>query len=198
MKHGKHVVMLNVEADITIGRYLKAEARRAGVIYTGAAGDEPACHAGAHRLCHAASGSTSSPPARARTTRSVSMQPPTPIKTEARAAQHERAHAGRIRRRLEDHDRDGRHRQCDGLVPDVPGMHGPDAALGDLADRSLPRAPMAAFSRSAGRRRLLHRQGCRSRRLLHRRDRSTRAFSNAWSISKWARVPSSPFTAPSI
>jgi predicted homoserine dehydrogenase-like protein len=42
MKHGKHVVMLNVEADITIGRFLKEEARRAGVVYTGAAGDEPA------------------------------------------------------------------------------------------------------------------------------------------------------------
>jgi predicted homoserine dehydrogenase-like protein len=42
MGQGKHVVMLNVEADITIGRFLKAEARKAGVVYTGAAGDEPA------------------------------------------------------------------------------------------------------------------------------------------------------------
>jgi predicted homoserine dehydrogenase-like protein len=42
MKNGKHVVMLNVEADITIGRFLKEEARKAGVVYTGAAGDEPA------------------------------------------------------------------------------------------------------------------------------------------------------------
>lgn len=40
---GKHIVMLNVEADITIGRHLKAQAARAGVVYTGAAGDEPAC-----------------------------------------------------------------------------------------------------------------------------------------------------------
>jgi len=42
MKHGKHVVMLNVEADVTIGRFLKSEAAKAGVVYTGAAGDEPA------------------------------------------------------------------------------------------------------------------------------------------------------------
>jgi predicted homoserine dehydrogenase-like protein len=42
MKNGKHIVMLNVEADITIGRFLKAEADKAGVVYTGAAGDEPA------------------------------------------------------------------------------------------------------------------------------------------------------------
>ncbi|HMT13721.1 MAG TPA: homoserine dehydrogenase, partial [Aestuariivirga sp.] len=40
--NGKHMVMLNVEADITIGRHLAAAARRAGVVYTGAAGDEPA------------------------------------------------------------------------------------------------------------------------------------------------------------
>ncbi|PRH88565.1 homoserine dehydrogenase [Labrys okinawensis] len=42
IRHGKHIVMLNVEADITIGRHFKAEAEKAGVIYTGAAGDEPA------------------------------------------------------------------------------------------------------------------------------------------------------------
>ena len=30
MKNGKHIVMLNVEADITIGRFLKEEARKAG------------------------------------------------------------------------------------------------------------------------------------------------------------------------
>ena len=38
MRHGELVVMLNVEADITIGRFLKAEAQKADVIYTGAAG----------------------------------------------------------------------------------------------------------------------------------------------------------------
>ena len=42
IKNGKHIVMVNVEADITIGRFLKAEAKKAGVVYTGAAGDEPA------------------------------------------------------------------------------------------------------------------------------------------------------------
>jgi predicted homoserine dehydrogenase-like protein len=42
IRNGKHVVMLNVEADITVGRHLAAAARRAGVVYTGSAGDEPA------------------------------------------------------------------------------------------------------------------------------------------------------------
>jgi predicted homoserine dehydrogenase-like protein len=39
---GKHVVMLNAEADATVGAVLARMARSAGVIYTGSAGDEPA------------------------------------------------------------------------------------------------------------------------------------------------------------
>ncbi len=39
--NGKHVVMLNAEADITIGPILNRMARSAGVVYTGSAGDEP-------------------------------------------------------------------------------------------------------------------------------------------------------------
>lgn len=38
---GKHIVMLNVEADATIGHILKKEADGAGVIYTASSGDEP-------------------------------------------------------------------------------------------------------------------------------------------------------------
>ncbi len=41
MEHGKHLVMMNVEADVTIGAYLKSEAQRLGVTYTLGAGDEP-------------------------------------------------------------------------------------------------------------------------------------------------------------
>ena len=41
IQDGKHVVMLNVEADITIGPILNRMARSAGVVYTSSAGDEP-------------------------------------------------------------------------------------------------------------------------------------------------------------
>ena len=41
MEHGKHLVMMNVEADVTIGAYLQHEAKRLGVVYTLGAGDEP-------------------------------------------------------------------------------------------------------------------------------------------------------------
>lgn len=38
----KHIILLNVETDITVGPLLKRMADVAGVVYTGAAGDEPA------------------------------------------------------------------------------------------------------------------------------------------------------------
>ncbi len=41
MEAGKHLVMMNVEADVTIGAFLKQEAQRLGVIYSLGAGDEP-------------------------------------------------------------------------------------------------------------------------------------------------------------
>ncbi len=41
IENKKHIVMLNVEADITIGVYLNRLAEENGVVYTGSAGDEP-------------------------------------------------------------------------------------------------------------------------------------------------------------
>ncbi len=41
MERGKHLVMMNVEADVTIGSYLKTQADKLGVVYTLGAGDEP-------------------------------------------------------------------------------------------------------------------------------------------------------------
>lgn len=38
----KHIVMMNVECDVTVGAILRRKAEEAGVIYTLAAGDEPA------------------------------------------------------------------------------------------------------------------------------------------------------------
>lgn len=39
--NGKHIVMLNVEADVVVGPILNKMAKSSGVIYTGTAGDEP-------------------------------------------------------------------------------------------------------------------------------------------------------------
>jgi predicted homoserine dehydrogenase-like protein len=40
--HGKHIVMVNVEADVLAGPLLAEEARKAGVVYSLAYGDQPA------------------------------------------------------------------------------------------------------------------------------------------------------------
>jgi predicted homoserine dehydrogenase-like protein len=39
--HGKHVIMLNVETDVTVGPLLHRLAKQAGCVYTAASGDEP-------------------------------------------------------------------------------------------------------------------------------------------------------------
>ena len=137
MKHGKHVVMLNVEADITIGRYLKAEARRAGVIYTGAAGDEPAAtveliaFARCLGLDVVAAGKGKNNPLRFDATPD---------------AYQEEARARNMNARMLVEFVDGSKTMIEmtaianatGLVPDKPGMHGPNAAIGDLADVLCP------------------------------------------------------------
>ena len=41
-EHGKHVVMVNVEADVLAGPYLAREAASAGIVYSMAYGDQPA------------------------------------------------------------------------------------------------------------------------------------------------------------
>lgn len=42
IRHGKHIVMVNVEADVLAGALLAEEAREAGVVYSMAYGDQPA------------------------------------------------------------------------------------------------------------------------------------------------------------
>ncbi|TGS82076.1 homoserine dehydrogenase [Mesorhizobium sp. M3A.F.Ca.ET.174.01.1.1] len=138
MKNGKHIVMLNVEADITIGRFLKEEARRAGVVYTGAAGDEPACtleiigFAKSLGFTIVAAGKGKN----------------NPLKIDAVPADYEREAAERnMNARMLVEFVDGSKTAIEmvaianatGLVPDVPGMHGPTATLEELAGVLCPR-----------------------------------------------------------
>jgi predicted homoserine dehydrogenase-like protein len=43
IQNGKDVVLVNIEADVTVGRVLKKLARDAGVLYSVSSGDEPGC-----------------------------------------------------------------------------------------------------------------------------------------------------------
>ncbi|PAP95807.1 NAD(P)H-dependent oxidoreductase [Mesorhizobium wenxiniae] len=138
MKNGKHIVMLNVEADITIGRFLKEEARKASVVYTGAAGDEPACtleiigfaKSLGFNIIAAGKGKNN------------------PLKIDAMPADYEKEAAERnMNARMLVEFVDGSKTAIEmvaianatGLVPDVPGMHGPTATLEELASVLCPR-----------------------------------------------------------
>ncbi|MCA3556180.1 MAG: homoserine dehydrogenase [Aestuariivirga sp.] len=144
--NGKHVVMLNVEADITIGRHLHGEAKRAGVVYTGAAGDEPAAtleligfaqSIGLEVVC-AGKGKNN------------------PLKWDAVPADYEaEARSRNMNARMLVEFVDGSKTMvemvaianCTGLVPDVPGMHGPAAAGDELASVLIPKEHGGVLSR---------------------------------------------------
>lgn len=147
MKNGKHVVMLNVEADITIGRFLKAEAERAGVVYTGAAGDEPAAtleligFAQAHGFEIVCAGKGKN----------------NPLKFDAVPAEYEdEARERNMNARMLVEFIDGSKTMIEmvavanatGLVPDVPGMHGPKATREELGTVLCTKADGGILSKS--------------------------------------------------
>lgn len=43
IQHGKDIVLVNIEADVTVGHILKKKAAAAGVLYSVSSGDEPGC-----------------------------------------------------------------------------------------------------------------------------------------------------------
>ncbi|GIX13462.1 MAG: homoserine dehydrogenase [Paracoccaceae bacterium] len=137
MQHGKHLVMMNVEADVTIGAYLRREADRLGVVYTLGAGDEPsACmeliefaSAMGHRIVCAGKGKNN------------------PLDIDATPdAYAEEAARRNMNPRLLVEFVDGSKTMVEmcaianatGLIPDVDGMHGPAAGPRDLARTLIP------------------------------------------------------------
>lgn len=137
MERGKHLIMMNVEADVTIGTYLRNEAERLGVIYSIGAGDEPSScmeliefvTAMGHKVVCAGKGKNN------------------PLNVEAMPDDYE---AEAIRRnmnpRLLVEFVDGSKTAVEmaaignatGLIPDVDGMHGPAAGLEELAEVLIP------------------------------------------------------------
>jgi len=147
MRNGKHVVMLNVEADITIGRFLKQEARKAGVVLTGAAGDEPAAtieligfaQSLGFEIVAAGKGKNN------------------PLNFNAIPDDYEaEARARNMNPRMLVEFVDGSKTMVEmtalanatGLVPDVPGMHGPSATREELAQVLCTKEDGGVLSRS--------------------------------------------------
>ncbi|WP_421695313.1 NAD(P)H-dependent oxidoreductase [Aestuariivirga sp.] len=146
MEHGKHLVMMNVEADVTIGAYLAREAKRLGVVYTLGAGDEPSS---AMELINfvtglgypiVAAGKGKNNPLNIDATPDLYM---------------EEAKRRNMNPRMLVEFVDGSKTMVEmaaianatGLVPDKPGMHGPAATLDQLEKVLCPTADGGVLSR---------------------------------------------------
>jgi hypothetical protein len=166
---GKHIVMMNVEADVTIGAYLAAKADEAGVVYTLGAGDEPSS---TMELVNFLRGLGYPIVAAGKGKNNAFRIDATPDAYVAEATRRNMnpADAGRVRRRLENDGGDGgarqRHRS---RPPTCPGMHGPAAPVDSLHKVFCPREEGGpAFAQ--GGRRFHRRPRRRARRVRGRRD----------------------------
>lgn len=138
MEHGKHLVMMNVEADVTIGHYLKAAADRLGVVYSVGAGDEPSS---CMELIEFAS-------ALGLSIVSAGKGKNNPLKHDAVPDDYrEEATRRNMNPRMLVEFIDGSKTMVEmcaianatGLVPDVPGMHGPKTDRDDMVKVLIPR-----------------------------------------------------------
>ncbi len=137
MERGKHLVMMNVEADVTIGAYLRREADRLGVVYSLGAGDEPSStmeliefvSAMGHKIVCAGKGKNN------------------PLNIDATPDGYaEEAARRNMNPRLLVEFVDGSKTMVEmvavanatGLIPDCDGMHGPAAGPKDLATTLIP------------------------------------------------------------
>ena len=147
MAHGKHVVMMNVEADVTVGPMLAREAERAGVCYSLGAGDEPSAameiiefvRSLGYPIVSAGKGKNN------------------PLRFDAKPAEYEEeARRRHMNPRMLVEFVDGSKTMIEmcaianatGLVPDRPGMHGPDATLAELSRVLVPESDGGVLSRS--------------------------------------------------
>ena len=147
IRHGKHVVMMNVEADVTVGAMLAEEARAAGVGYSLGAGDEPSstmeiitfARSLGYPIVAAGKGKNN------------------PLRFDARPAEYqEEARRRHMNPRMLVEFVDGSKTMIEmcaianatGLLPDKPGMHGPAAGPADLSRMLVPRSAGGLLSRA--------------------------------------------------
>ena len=150
MECGKHLVMMNVEADVTIGAYLRSEAERLGVIYSLGAGDEPSScmeliefvSAMGHRIISAGKGKNN------------------PLNFDATPdAYTEEAVRRHMNPRMLVEFVDGSKTMVEmaaianatGMIPDRPGMHGPACSRDELNKVLIPQSAGGVLSSGEGR-----------------------------------------------
>ncbi|UCG59353.1 MAG: hypothetical protein JSU70_07545 [Phycisphaerales bacterium] len=146
IENNKPIIMLNVETDVTVGVYLNHIARKAGSVYTVASGDEPgvckmlyeqAMLMGFEVVC-------------------LGKGKNNPLNFEATPEMcTEEALSKDMNPKILTSFIDGTKTMVEmaavsnatGLLPDVPGMHGPKVDLGDLAKTFIPKADGGIFER---------------------------------------------------
>ncbi len=149
MERGKHLVMMNVEADVTIGAYLRAQADRLGVVYTLGAGDEPSScmeliefvSAMGHRIVSAGKGKNNP----------LNIDATPDLYAEEAARRH-------MNPRMLVEFVDGSKTMVEmaaianatGLTPDKPGMHGPACGRDELNKVLVPASHGGLLSSNAG------------------------------------------------
>jgi len=138
ISYKKHIITLNVEADVTIGPYLKKMADEAGVVYTVSAGDEPAALKELYDFADmlgfeviAAGKGKNNPLDR--------YANPTSLKEYARS----KGSSPNMMTSFVDGTKSMIEMACisnsTGLVPDCRGMHGPKADIKDLVNVFRPK-----------------------------------------------------------
>ncbi len=146
IKNCKHIIMLNVETDVTVGVWLLHEARKAGCVYSAAMGDEPgvckmlydqAVTLGFEVVCVG----------KGKNNIINKYATPDGCRTEA---EHKNMNPKMLAA-----FQDGTKTMVEmaavsnatGLVPDVPGMHGEKVELSELARVLVPKADGGILSK---------------------------------------------------
>lgn len=143
----KHIVMMNVECDVTVGSILKRQADDAGVVYTLAAGDEPAAILELYRFATAlgfevvAAGKGKNNPL------DITATPQALAETARR-----RDMSARMLCEFVDGSKTAVEMcsvaNATGLVPDVRGMHGPRATRDTLHQVFCPKSQGGVLEKS--------------------------------------------------
>ena len=143
IRNGKHVVMVNVEADVLVGSMLRRLADRAGLVYSAAYGDQPAL---IHELVEWASGLGFEVVAAGKGTKYLpAYRKGTPDDIWDRYGMAPEHRAG-LNPRMYNSFTDGTKSAIEmaavanmtGLRPDIPGMHFPPAGIDQLPEVLKP------------------------------------------------------------
>lgn len=133
IEHRRHVIMLNVETDVTVGFALHRRAQEAGVVYSGSAGDEPAATLALHDFARTVGFEVVA----------LGKGKNNPLDRKATAESlREEARQNQMNPKMLASFVDGTKTMVEmtalanatGLVPDVRGMHGPEGGVDDLTD----------------------------------------------------------------